>query len=248
MGTAAASISAIYSLTRTLTTHAVGQPVEPDTLLAAERHWRELAACWRPVRTAPDSPTSMTPVSAESHALVDRVGRLLFADPGWRLADGGDGALRDTAELIDTLPTWSEALRHVNGQLQHLAQDHAALTQKLAETRRLLMRASGPVHNRSQVRPLIPERQAELRDGYLAAAQASGAAEDVLALLATSAGVDPAGRRLQHLAAAPPAEAADRALVRQSAARLTEQGHPAQPDQRWALSAKMRFHGRGSRF
>ncbi|MFJ6775705.1 hypothetical protein ACIQOV_32915 [Kitasatospora sp. NPDC091257] len=54
------------------------------------------------------------------------------------------------------------------------------------------------------------------------AGQAGGAVEDALAVLAARAGVDPAGRLLQRLAAAPTPAATDRAVLRQSAARLAE--------------------------
>ncbi|MFF2549335.1 hypothetical protein ACFVUY_43290 [Kitasatospora sp. NPDC058063] len=248
MRTAAADISAVYTVTRTLVAHATlagPSPEDPGqkACQSAERHWRELAACWRPVRTAPDSTTLMTPVSAESHALVDRLGRILFTDPAWRRDDGLQGRLRDAAELAEALPAWTEALRHISGQLQHLARDHATLTRRMAESHRLLMRASGPAHNRLPVRPLSTARQAELHNGYHLAAQAGGGVEDALADLAARAGVDPAGRRLQRLAAAPTPAATDRAVLRQSAARLAE----PQPPQRWPVSVRARFQGKGIR-
>ncbi|PJN21137.1 hypothetical protein [Kitasatospora sp. CB02891] len=225
MGTVAANVSALYSLGRALLAHtSLAQDGDQESWRASEWSWRDLAACWRPVRTAPDSPTSLTPVAAESHALVDRVGRLLFANPVWRLTDGGGGPRRAAAELVAAAPVWTEALRHISGQLGHLADDYAEITRRLAHTRRLLLRASGVLTGRRAAQPLSAERQQELQDGYRRASAAAGAVEALLASAAGQVGVDPAARTLQHLAAQPGPAAVERMLVRQSAARLAAQG------------------------
>ncbi|MGW3184456.1 hypothetical protein ACWDD9_34825 [Kitasatospora sp. NPDC001119] len=243
MGTAAHNISTVYQLTRALFTHAADHaPATVSAHLAsvhaadtdwetAEHAWQRVAACWAPLRSAPDNTPSA--VAAESHALVDRVGRLLHADPAWRLSHGPGGPTRQASDIAAALPVWSDALRQVSARLQHLAEDHAVLAERLADTRRLMMRASGPGHNRLPARPLPADRRAELAEEYRSAGQASVAAERALATVVSALGADLAAQGLYHrLASTPDPQAADRITLRRSAARLAATGQNPQPTRR----------------
>ncbi|MEU3558478.1 hypothetical protein [Kitasatospora sp. NPDC006786] len=243
MGTAASNAVAVYQLTRLLFTHAATHaPATVSAHLAsvhaadtaweaAELAWRRVRACWFPLRSAPDS--TLSAVTAESHALVDRVGRLLYADPAWRLSHGHGGPTRQASDIAAALPVWCDALRQISARLQHLAEDHAVLAERLADTRRLMMRASGPGHNRLPARPLPADRRAELAEEYRSAGRASAAAETALATVVSALGTDLAAQHLHHrLASTPDAQAADRITLRRSAARLAATGQNPQPTRR----------------
>lgn len=161
------------------------------------------------------------------------MGRLLHADPAWRLSHGPGGPTRQACDIAAALPVWSDALRQISARLQHLAEDHAVLAERLADTRRLMMRAAGPGHNRLPARPLPADRRAELAEEYRSAGRASAAAETALTRVASALGADLAAQHLHHrLASIPDAQAADRITLRRSAARLAATGQNPQPTRR----------------
>ena len=155
-----------------------------DRLRAAGAAWARLRRPWRQLVSAPDS-GPRSPLTVQAVSIPIRLGRLLYADPGWT-PQAGPGQPRVLEDLCapDVLDAICMSIGALPRDAVTIAASHARLVADAVLDLYSTDRAHRPESEGRRFYPLQSAQRAELTTGYRNAANASRAAATDLAPLA----------------------------------------------------------------